>query len=80
MSVQLSISTEEAKTLINCLTYVRSNCVFDVANLQVRKIADGPMTLKLRDAIGIDFLKDYIETQRDFALNARQANTFFSFN
>lgn len=80
MSVQLSISTEEAKTLINCLVYVRSNCVFDVANLQVRKIADGPMTLKLRDAIGIDFLKDYIETQRDFALKARQVNSFFSFN
>jgi hypothetical protein len=80
MSVNLSISTEEAKTLINCLAYVRSNCVFDVANVQVRKIADGPMTLRLRDAIGIDFLRDYIETQSELAANARPVNPFFNFN
>lgn len=80
MSVQLSISNEEARALITCINFVRDNFVFDAKNLRYRNIDGKPISMTIREALGFDFLRDYIETQSELAANARPVNPFFSFN
>ena len=80
MSVTLLISTEEARALLKCLGFVRRNIVLD-ADKQGFKFVNGKsLNMSIREAVGIDFLKDYIETQTEIAINTHPFNPYFSFN
>ena len=80
MSVQLFISTEEARALLVCLGYVRRNIVLDSSSLRYRFVSGSPLDMSIREAVGIDFLKDYIETQTETAINTHPFNPYFNFN
>lgn len=78
MSVQLSISTEEAHALLMCLGYVRSNIVLDSSKMRYKFVSGKPLNLSIREGVGIDFLKDYIETETERAINAHPFNPYIS--
>lgn len=76
MSVNLSISTEEAQVLVCCLRYLRMN-IAPVADGQCFRFVGGkPFEMSVRQGISLDFLKDYIETTTEQAINSQPFNPF----
>ena len=80
MAVNLCISTEEARALLMCLGFVRRNIVFSDEKKRFQFVSGKPLDMSIREAVGIDFLKDYIETQTETAINTHPFNPYFNFN
>ena len=76
MAVNLSISTEEARALLLCLGYVRTNIVLDAATCQFRFVSGKPLTMTIREGVRVDFLRDYIEERTEDAINNHPLNPF----
>jgi hypothetical protein len=51
-----------------------------VSSLRYRFVSGSPLDMSIREAVGIDFLKDYIETQTETAINTHPFNPYFNFN
>ena len=79
MAVNLCISTEEARALLMCLGFVRRNIVFSDEKKRFQFVSGKPLDMSIREAIGIDFLKDYIENETESAINSHPLNSFVSF-
>ena len=79
MAVNLCISTEEARALLMCLGFVRRNIVFSDEKKRFQFVSGKPLDMSIREAIGIDFLKDYIENETESAINRHPLNPFVSF-
>lgn len=79
VSVQLTISTEEARALLLCLGFVRRNIVLDGEAKRFRFVAGKPLTLTVGEGVRVDFLKDYIEERTEEAINNRPFNPFVQF-
>ena len=76
MAVNLSISTEEARALLLCIGFVRSNIVLDAATCQFRFVSGKPLSMTIREGIRVDFLSDYIKDKTVEAINSRPFNPF----
>lgn len=76
MSVNLSISTEEAQVMLFCLRYLRQNLVVDGSSSCFRFVNGKPFAMSLRDGVSLDFLRDYVEERTEEAINSHPLNPF----
>lgn len=76
MSVNLSISTEEAQVILHCLGYVRRNIVVDGDGRRFRFVSGKPLNLTIREGVSLDFLRDYIQERTEDAINTHPLNPF----
>ena len=79
MSVKLQVSTEECSVILQCLRFVRQGIVLDNDTLNFKFVEGKPFSLSLRQGIELDFLKDYIETETETAINGHPLNPFVKF-
>lgn len=76
MSVNLSISTEEAQVMLFCLRFIRQNIVVDGSASCFRFVNGKPFAMSLREGVSLDFLRDYVESKTIEAINSHPLNPY----